>query len=102
MIESINPTTLMDFATAVANWAVMRPDSLDDELEQIRSSIDTFCRNNDDPIYQGVNILCSAAIDVMIQIMTHQEEAEIPSEPQEEITEVKENGGEPSHDNNVD
>ena len=35
MIESINPTGLMDFATAVANWAVQRPDSLVDELEQI-------------------------------------------------------------------
>ena len=96
MIESINPTGLMDFATAVANWAVQRPDSLVDELEQIRTSIDTFCRNNDDPIYGGVNILCSSTIDVMLQIMTHQEEPENVEEPdtKEEITEDNENGRE--------
>ena len=93
MIDSINPTTLMDFAAAVANWAVQRPDSLVDELEQIRSSIDTFCRNNDDPIYQGVNVLCSSTIDVMLQIMTHEpQEQDIEEVEQKELEEVIDNG----------
>ena len=94
MIESINPTGLMEFTLAVANWAVQRPASLEDELEQVKNAIHTFCVNNDDPIYAGVDVLCETSINMMIQVMTNEPESEIVEEPdtKEETAEDKDNG----------
>jgi hypothetical protein len=90
MIDSINPTFLMDYAMSCAQWAVRWPESLGDELDQLKASIDVFCKNNDDPIYKGVAIICDACVDVTKQIIVRSLEQEQPAQP--EITTEVDNG----------
>lgn len=92
MIDSINPTGLMEFATAVAVWVVNRQQGIDDELSQVKHSIHTFCVNNEDPIYRGVDVLCESAINVMIDVLNSDTKVEVTEEPKEE--EAKEEDGE--------
>jgi hypothetical protein len=91
MIDSINPTFLMDYAMSCAQWAVRWPESLGDELDQLKATIDVFCKNNDDPIYKGVAIICDACVDVTKQIIVRSMEQETPAQP-EEAKEVSEDG----------
>jgi len=93
MIESIDPTTLMKFCFDAATWAINQPGTLEQELDQCKHAIHTFCVNNDDPIYQGVDVLSESCICAIKEIILRAETQETPAEPETEPQEeVKEDG----------
>jgi hypothetical protein len=84
MIDSIDPTYLMDFSLRVMSWAVNDPNTLEGELDQIVNTIHTFCVNRDDPIYKGVDILCQMLIDTTKKVAIIDLNSEQPAQPEVE------------------
>ncbi|MGD0331317.1 MAG: hypothetical protein ABSB40_12880 [Nitrososphaeria archaeon] len=68
------------------------PDTVLDELVSVKHTLDTFCTNNDDPLYEGVMVLCDSMIDRVIDVLTTPPVEPEVEEPKEEIEEVTENG----------
>jgi hypothetical protein len=89
MIDSINPRNLLDFCLDTAWWFDNRTDSVMDELDEVEHVINTFCSNNEDPLYMSANLLAAVMIAALKDIrITPKEEIE-ETEPIEETEDVK-------------
>lgn len=93
MIDSINPRNLLDFSLEVAAWIDTRRETLETELEDVERVITTFCSNNDDPIYQGANIIASQIIAHIVELVVSPDEETKIVDPLEQTEKEVENGG---------
>lgn len=99
MVESIDPSTLLDFCVEVAQWSITHPETLVSELDDVLKTINTFTDNQDNTIMKmasGVATTCIVAIQNFTNMALNSEE---PTEPdieeveQKELEEVIDNDG---------